>query len=133
MFGIFLYWLGYFTPNLYKSPIEIEQIPKVLNLTNPPSIPNNWVVQSVEKYDDGFLSPIITIYYNNNISLTLSEGKIVLPNKDKKLILIGNKTVTVYKDGGQVYYVVKHNKIFYFFRFERINQNVVEKFIETLG
>jgi hypothetical protein len=47
--------------NSYKSSITIEQVSEVLRTQYALELQKSWEVESVEKYDDGFISPSVTI------------------------------------------------------------------------
>lgn len=118
-----------------KSLITIEQVPEVLRLENAPDLPKKWEVESVEKYDDGFLSPSVTIKYKNEVILRLimSHWNLSQEFANKKQLNIGEEKVDYYFNEKEVAYVFDVANIIYAIISPQHLQSEVEKFIETLN
>lgn len=118
--------------NAHKSLIKQSEIPEIFHLTDLPALPTSWPIEFIEKLDDGFTAPSVTIYYKNGVSLTLSRSELIYPKKHKEQISIGVHSVSLYKNKEEHVYVTKYNDLFYSFMFQPENKNKVEEFIKTL-
>ncbi|QFF97820.1 hypothetical protein PB01_02760 [Psychrobacillus glaciei] len=119
----------------YKSLITIEQVPEVLRLENVPDLPTKWAVESVEKYDDGFISPLVTIKYKNEVilRLTTSHWDFSKDFAKKKQLNIGEKKVDYYFNEKEVAYVCNVANINYAIISPKHLQSEVKVFIENLN
>jgi len=129
--GLLAPWLLLFLTDCDSYPIELSEIPEVLNRKDLPALPN-WSIKYMEKYDTVFTSPSVIIYYNNGVSLTLYQRIPIYRKMQKEQILIGDRYVSSYKNGEEQIYVVKYNGLFFSFNFQPENKNEVEEFIKTL-
>ncbi|OZB94105.1 hypothetical protein [Paenibacillus sp. XY044] len=60
--------------NQYTSQITIKQIPGVLRTIDLPDMPQEWELESIKKYDDGFISPIVIVSYKNGVTVRLTSS-----------------------------------------------------------
>jgi hypothetical protein len=77
----------------YKTMITAEQIPEALGTPQLPVLPKEWEIQAVEKYDDGFSSPTVTIVYKNGavIRLAASQWDLSKEFPDRERVNTGGK------------------------------------------
>ncbi|MFC4767381.1 hypothetical protein [Effusibacillus consociatus] len=124
--------IGIYGGAAHKASIKSSDFANIFNLSGPPNLPNSWQISSIEKYDDGFTAPSVTIFYKNNVSLTLSRSELIYPKMQKEQISIGDNSVNLYTNKEEQVYVVKYGDLFYAFKFQTPNKNEVEDFIKTL-
>jgi hypothetical protein len=116
----------------YKTSITVGQIPETLGTSKLPALPKEWEIQAVEKYDDGFISPSVTIAYSNGAVLRLSASQWDLSKEflDRERVNIGGKRIAYYFNDKEAAYVFNGGlQINYAIVFPKQLQGEVEKMI----
>ncbi|MGO4543058.1 hypothetical protein, partial [Paenibacillus sp. 2TAB19] len=98
-----------------STSISIQKVGEVLMVDHTPSLPDKWEINSVEKYDDGFVNPSVTIKYSNGVTITLSKSKWDLSKefKNNKSVRLGNKQMLRYYNAKEDAYVFELASINY--------------------
>jgi hypothetical protein len=132
--GLFVIW-KFWSTNEYKSylsPITQTDIPQALRIKNQLFLPNDMDIVSIQKYDDGFTSPSVTIHYKNDIVLNLYTSWVSYRDMELDNTKIGEHHVEWYRSDKKQVYVIKFNDINYAFEFHPNNKVVVEDYMKSL-
>jgi hypothetical protein len=117
----------------YNQSITIEEIPIVLNRYIAPKLPEGWKIKSIQKIDDGFVSPSVKIKYSNNIILGLYSSKPSYPKMKEQSTLIGNTYVTIYKGNSATIYLFFKDNIYYSLKGTSENSEKILEYIKQIN
>jgi|GEM_PF-4602909 len=112
----------------------IQTVAETLRIDEPPILPTVWEIQSIEKYDDGFTSPSVTIKYVNGASIYLSKSDWDLSHElnSQALLMLGDKQIEQYYNSKEEAYVFKLKDLMYVVRIPLKLKSEIEKVIIDL-
>lgn len=113
----------------YYSDISVSEISDVVHLKADEDLPE-WIVNKVQKYDDGFVTPSVIVQYKNGVVLRLSDSQMSYSIDNHEQIQMGDHLVTRYKDADKTILCTTLHGASYCFEipFQR-NVGWVEQFI----
>jgi hypothetical protein len=117
----------------YNRNITIEEIPYVLNRNILFKFPEDWKIKSIQKIDDGFVSPSVKIKFYNKIILDLLTSEPYYPKMKKQIVLIDKVHVILYKKDSEVIYVFKKNNIYYSLQGTTENADKIQEYIKLIN
>lgn len=117
----------------YNQNITIEEIPYVLNRNILFKFPEDWKIKSIQKIDDGFVSPSVKIKFYNKIILDLLTSEPYYPKMKKQIVLIDKVHVILYKKDSEVIYVFKKDTIYYSLQGTTENADKIQEYIKLIN
>ena len=118
----------------HSKSISLQQVREVLGVEEDLPLPDEWEIDSIEQYNDGFVSPSVMIQYTNGVKIRLSKSKWDLSKEfnNSQSVQLGNQQIQRYSNAKEDGYVLKIRNIYYAIQSPNDQRNETEQVIEDL-